>query len=85
MGDEQFVISISRINTYILFFPKATVLSRYSEEELLNILKFAVLPHWRKAFDLRDYLPTSKDKARLIEECERVKWKMEQSAPGKRV
>jgi hypothetical protein len=30
-----------------------------------------VLPHWRKAFDLRDYLPTSDNKARSIEACER--------------
>jgi hypothetical protein len=50
-----------------------TVLLKYSGEELLGILEFAVPPHWRKAFDLRDYLPTSDDKARFIEECERVK------------
>jgi hypothetical protein len=56
MGAKQFVILMSRINNYILFFPNATVLSKYSEEELLNILEFAVPPHWRKAFDLRDYL-----------------------------
>jgi hypothetical protein len=36
-------------------------------------LEFAVPPHWRKAFDLRDYLPTSDDKARFISECERDK------------
>jgi hypothetical protein len=36
-------------------------------------VEFAVPPHWRKAFDLRDYLPTSDNKARFIEECERVK------------
>jgi hypothetical protein len=36
-------------------------------------LEFAVPPHWRKAFDLRDYLPTSDDKARFIEECEQAK------------
>jgi hypothetical protein len=72
MGAKQFVILMSRINNYILFFPNATVLSKYSEEELLNILKFAVPPHWRKAFDLRDYLPTSDDKLRFISECERV-------------
>jgi hypothetical protein len=45
---------------------------KYSEEELLNILEFAVPPHWRKAFDLRDYLPTSDDNARFISECEHV-------------
>jgi hypothetical protein len=61
MGAKQFVISMSRINNYTPFFPNATVLSTYSEEELLNILEFAVPPHWRKAFDLRDYLPTSDD------------------------
>jgi hypothetical protein len=33
-------------------------------------LEFAVLPHWRKAFDLREYLPTSDNKARFISECE---------------
>jgi hypothetical protein len=73
MGAKQFVISMSRINNYIPFFLNAMVLSKYSEEELLNILEFAVPPHWRKAFDLRDYLPTSDNKARFIEECERVK------------
>jgi hypothetical protein len=56
---KQFVNSMSQINNYIPFFPNATVLSKYFEEELLGILEFAVLPHWRKAFDLRDYLPTS--------------------------
>jgi hypothetical protein len=72
MGAKQFVILMSQINNYIWFFPNATVLSKYSEEELLGILKFAVPPHWRKAFDLRDYLPTSDSKARFISECERV-------------
>jgi hypothetical protein len=72
MGAKQFVISMSRINNYIPFFLNAAVLSKYSEEELLNILEFAVPPHWRKTFDLRDYLPTSDDKARFISECECV-------------
>jgi hypothetical protein len=74
MRAEQFVISMSRINNYILFFPNATVLSKHSKEELLGNLEFAVPPHWRKAFDLSDYLPTSDNKARFISECERVKW-----------
>jgi hypothetical protein len=72
MGAKQFAISMSRINNYIPFFPNATVLSKYSKEELINILEFAVPPHWRKAFDLRDYLPTSDDKARFISKCEHV-------------
>jgi hypothetical protein len=75
MGAKQFVTSMSRIYNYILFFPNATVLLKYSKEELLNILEFAVPPNWRKAFDLRDYLPTSDDKARFISECERVERK----------
>jgi hypothetical protein len=65
MGAKQFVISMSRTNNYIPFFPNKTVLSKYSKEELLNILEFAVPPHWRKAFDLRDYLPTSDDMAKV--------------------
>jgi hypothetical protein len=73
MGAKQFVISMSWINNYIPFFLNAKVLSKYSEEELLGILEFAVPPHWRKAFDLRDYLTTSDNKARFISECERVK------------
>jgi hypothetical protein len=64
MGAKQFVISMSRINNYIPIFPNATVLSKYSKEELLNILEFA---------DFRDYLPTSDHKARFISECERIK------------
>jgi hypothetical protein len=72
MGAKQFVTLMSRINNYILFFPNATVLSKYSKEELLNILEFAVPPHWRKAFDLRNYLPTSDNKTRFFSECERL-------------
>jgi hypothetical protein len=56
MGAKQFFTLMSRINNYTRFFLNATVLSKYSEEELLGILEFAVPPHWRKAFDLRDYL-----------------------------
>jgi hypothetical protein len=73
MGAKQFVISTSRIKNNIPFFPNATVLSKNSKEDLLSIVEFAVPPHWRKAFDLRDYLPTSDDEARFIEECECVK------------
>jgi hypothetical protein len=73
MGAKQFVTLMSQNNNYIPFFPNATVPSKYFKEELLNILEFAVPPHWRKAFDLRDYLPTSDDKARFVSECERVK------------
>jgi hypothetical protein len=72
MGAKQLTTLMSRINNYILFFPNAKVLSKYSKEELIGILEFAVPSHWRKAFDLRDYLPTSDDKARFISECERI-------------
>jgi hypothetical protein len=41
MGAKQFVTSMSRINNYNPFFLNATVLSKYSKEELLNILEFA--------------------------------------------
>jgi hypothetical protein len=43
-GAMQFVILISWINNYIPFFPNARVLSKYSKEELLNILGFSVPP-----------------------------------------
>jgi hypothetical protein len=82
MGAKQFVTSMSRINNYIPFFPNATVRSKYSEEDLLNILEFAVPPHRRKAFDLRDYLPTSDDKARFISKCERVE--RNETSPAKK-
>jgi hypothetical protein len=67
MGAKQFTTSMSRINNYILYFPNATVLSKYSKEELIGILEFAVPSHWRKAFDLQDYLPTSDDKAKVCQ------------------
>jgi hypothetical protein len=72
MGAKQFTTLMSRINNYFPFYPNVTVLLRYSKEELIGILEFAVPSHWRKAFDLLDYLPTSDDKARFISECERI-------------
>jgi hypothetical protein len=63
MGAKQFTTLMSRINNYIPYFPNALVLPKYFKEELIGNLEFAVPSNWRKAFDLRDYLPTSDDKA----------------------
>jgi hypothetical protein len=65
MGAKQFTTSMSTINNYIPYFPNAAVLPTYSKEELVGILEFAVLSHWWKAFDLRDYLPTSDERQGL--------------------
>jgi hypothetical protein len=72
MSAKTMTNAMSRINNYLPFFPKGTPASKYTEEELITILEFAVPDHWRKAFDLRDYVPADDDKLRFINECERV-------------
>jgi hypothetical protein len=60
MGVKQFVTSMSRIHNYILYFLNARVLLKYSKEELLCILEYAMPPHWRKASFLHEGLPSHK-------------------------
>jgi hypothetical protein len=35
-------------------------------------MEFALPAAWRKAFDLKGYVPAEEDKARLVDECERI-------------
>jgi hypothetical protein len=72
MPAKTMTTAMSRINNFLPYFPEATMNSKYTEKELIGILEFAVPPHWRKAFDLRDYIPTQENKAKFITECDRI-------------
>jgi hypothetical protein len=53
-------------------FPQANAASKFSDLEVIGLMEFALPAAWRKAFDLKGYVPADEDKARLVDECERI-------------
>ena len=69
---------VVQMNQYLPAFPDATEADRFSVQELLGILEYALPSHWRQKFDLDGYVPTEHNRARLLRECEAL----ERNEPG---
>ena len=75
---------VVQMNHYLAAFPDATEGDRFTPQELLGILEFALPTHWRQKFDLDGYVPTEHDRKRLLRECEALE-RNEPGELGKRV
>jgi hypothetical protein len=69
---KSMMTSLNRINNYLPSFPQANAASKFSDLEVIGLMEFVLPPAWRKAFDLKGYVPSDEDKARLVNECECV-------------
>jgi hypothetical protein len=72
LSSKSMMTSLNRINNYLPSFPQANAASKFSDSEIIGLMEFALPPAWRKAFDLKGYVPSDDDKARLVDECERI-------------
>ena len=66
------VAAVGRLNNSILYFPKGSESDKFSKEEIVELLEYAIPQSWRTKFDLDGYIPTSDSKERLITECEQI-------------
>jgi len=69
---RHFGTALSRINNYLPYFPEGTAATKYSEQELVEIMEFALPSTWRKAMDIKGFVPKDNSKKALVAECERI-------------
>jgi hypothetical protein len=69
--------ALSRMNNCLPFFPGGDEDSKFSQEELLEILECSLPFAWRQKFDYDGYVPTDHTKAKLISSCEAIERKEE--------
>ena len=65
------VVAIGRLNNSIPYFPKGSESDKFSKEEIIELLEYAIPQSWRTKFDLDGYIPTSNSKECLITKCEK--------------
>jgi Tfp pilus assembly protein PilE len=64
------VAAITRINNALPLFPGGTEASKFSNAEVIGLLKeWTLPPSWRSKFDLDRYIPMLDTKTKLIQNC----------------
>jgi hypothetical protein len=72
LGIRKTVASITRINNSLPLFPDGREDSKFSEQELVGLIEWALPASWRAKFDLEGYVPTEGTKKKLVEACEAI-------------
>ena len=76
--------ALSRMNNCLPFFPGGDENSKFTQEELLEILECSLPYAWRQKFDYDGYVPTDHNKAKLISSCEAIERKEESQKGDKK-
>lgn len=76
--------AVSKMNNCLPFFPGGDEDSKFSQEELLEILECSLPLAWRQKFDYDGYVPTDHNKAKLISSCEAIERKEESQKVDKK-
>jgi hypothetical protein len=64
--------AITKINNSLPLFPLRNQDSKFTDQELVGLLKWSLPAQWRKKFDLDGYIPTFGTKAKLISKCKAI-------------
>jgi hypothetical protein len=64
--------AIAKINNCLPVFPLGLPASKFTDQEVVGLLKWSFPLTWRKKFGLDGYVPTLGTKAKLILECEAI-------------
>jgi hypothetical protein len=64
--------ALTKINNCLPVFPLGLPASKFTDQEVVGLLKRLLPLTWRKKFDLDGYVPTLGTKAKLILECEAI-------------
>ena len=72
MTCRNLATQLTRMNNALALFPDGNENSKFSPEDLLEILESSLPLAWRSKFDADGYTPKLFDKAKLIEKCEAI-------------
>ena len=64
--------ALSRINNCLPLFPLGVPASKFTENELVGLIEWALPQEWRRSFDLKGYVPSLFNRERLMIECEAI-------------
>jgi hypothetical protein len=70
---QRTAAAITKTNTCLPVFPLGSPASKFTDQEVVGLLKWLLPLTWRKKFNLDGYVPTLGTKAKLILECEAIK------------
>jgi hypothetical protein len=73
LSTRKTAAAIAKINNSLPLFPLGNQESKYSNQELVGLLKWSLPSHWRKKFDLDGYIPTLSTKDKQISKCKAIK------------
>ena len=63
---------VLKMNKSLPLFPGGNEESKFTPQEILEILEFSLPAQWRTKFDLDGYVPTDHDRRRLLKEAEAI-------------
>jgi hypothetical protein len=69
LSTRKTAAAITKINNCLPVFPLGLPASKFTDQEVVGLLKWSLPSTWRKKFDLDGYVPTLGTKAKLILEC----------------
>jgi hypothetical protein len=72
LSSKKTAAALSRLNNYLPAFPLGTPADKYSEQELVKLLEFALPQRWRTAMDLKGFIASDNDWKSFVDECERI-------------
>jgi hypothetical protein len=70
LSSKKTAAGLSRLNNYLPNFPTATASTKFSEKELVEMLEVALPSSWRKAMDLKGFIPSKNDYKELLAQME---------------
>ena len=82
MTARKMAAAIVRMNSKLIRFPGAEAKDTFSAAEILEIIEFGVPAKWRDIFDLKGYVPSLHNRARLIQECEMIERSESSATPS---
>jgi hypothetical protein len=72
LSTRKTAAAITKINNSLPLFPLGNQDSKFSDQELAELLEWSLPAHWRKKFNLDGYIPTLGTKAKLISKCKAI-------------
>ena len=70
LSTRQMVAAFTKMNEALTYFPGATANSKYSDEDKLERMEWAIPQFFRDAFKKKGYVPSDHNMKHFIEECE---------------
>ena len=77
MSTRKMVAAFTKMNNALVYFPGATESDKYTKEERVERLEWAVPQIFRDKFETKGYVPTDHPMKKFIKECKIIEHSQE--------